>query len=76
MDLEEFEIIGRSNSPVPKSFSPSSALTYLDKEWFTPRSKHARRMDLLGDYAGSELFVIDGMDRSYSSKWSYRKKNH
>lgn len=44
--------------------SPHSALAYFDNEWYLKRSRRARRMDLIGDYAGSEMFVIDGECRS------------
>jgi hypothetical protein len=60
MDLEEFEVIHKTGM-VPNAFSARTALQYLDSQWYVPKSKHARWMDLLGDYAGSELFVMDGM---------------
>jgi hypothetical protein len=60
MDLEEFEIISYADTPVPKLFTASAALDRLDAQWYVPKSKHARWMDLLGDYAGTELFLIDG----------------
>lgn len=37
-----------------------SALAYFDDSWYTKASRQARRMDLIGDYAGNEMFVIDG----------------
>ncbi|CAA7261143.1 unnamed protein product [Cyclocybe aegerita] len=36
------------------------ALSLIDDVWFTDATKVARWMDLLGDYAGVEPFVIDG----------------
>lgn len=32
----------------------------LDAEWYVPKARQSRWMDLKGDYAGDELFVIDG----------------
>ena len=60
MDLEEFEIISFTEARIPKSFTISTALDYFDAQWYVPKTKHARWMDLLGDYAGTELFVMDG----------------
>lgn len=37
-----------------------SALLYIDNKWWGERSRRARRMDLIGDYAGTEPFVLDG----------------
>jgi ATP-dependent RNA helicase DDX60 len=63
MDLEEFDDSGLT-LPVhdtPSSFSAKSSLDHVDREWYANASRRARWMDLLGDYAGSEAFVIDGM---------------
>ena len=30
-------------------------------EWYARTAKTARWMDLVGDYAGDELFIVDGM---------------
>ncbi|GJJ07983.1 hypothetical protein Clacol_002190 [Clathrus columnatus] len=40
--------------------SAKDALKTLDDTWFLPVTSSARWMDLIGDYAGKELFVIDG----------------
>lgn len=32
-------------------------------DWYTAIAKSARWMDIIGDYAGDELFIIDGMPR-------------
>lgn len=37
-----------------------SALAYFDDSWYIKASRRTRRMDLIGDYAGNEMFVIDG----------------
>ncbi|KAJ7608765.1 hypothetical protein FB45DRAFT_1128535 [Roridomyces roridus] len=39
---------------------PAKTLQALDGHWFTPATRRARWMDLLGDYAGTELFIISG----------------
>ncbi|KAI5888019.1 P-loop containing nucleoside triphosphate hydrolase protein [Schizophyllum commune H4-8] len=46
-----------------EKFDPSSAadtLRALDALWYIGATKKARWMDIIGDYAGEELFVIDG----------------
>ncbi|KAJ7238504.1 hypothetical protein B0H12DRAFT_92205 [Mycena haematopus] len=40
--------------------SAQHALDELDQRWFTLATRRARWMDLLGDYAGAELFIISG----------------
>jgi hypothetical protein len=37
-----------------------SALRYIDDRWYTERNRRGRQMDLIGDYAGTEPFVLDG----------------
>lgn len=37
-----------------------SALLYIDDNWYRERNRRGRQMDLIGDYAGAELFVLDG----------------
>ena len=39
---------------------PRSALAAFDALWYITASRRARRMDIIGDYAGNEMFVIDG----------------
>lgn len=55
MDLENFDTVvdlGRKSK-----FSPDFN---IDKDWYIPATRRARWMDLIGDYAGNELFVVDG----------------
>ncbi|KIJ59959.1 hypothetical protein HYDPIDRAFT_161677 [Hydnomerulius pinastri MD-312] len=63
MDLEEFEIdstnLGSEAEDLPKSSSIADALKWTDAIWHAA-SRRARWMDLLGDYAGTEPFIIDG----------------
>jgi hypothetical protein len=40
-----------------------SALRYIDNYWYRERNRRGRQMDLIGDYAGTEPFVLDGNDR-------------
>jgi hypothetical protein len=66
MDLENFENPDEISVPVVSSqhtsaFSAKEALEHIDQAWYTLANKRARWMDLLGDYAGTEPFVIDGM---------------
>lgn len=66
MDLEEFEGLNQILT-VPSSVfnSAHDALDYLDRMWFINATRSARWMDLLGDYAGGEPFIIDGMLNLY-----------
>jgi len=60
MDLEEFETSNQILG-VPSGFeSARDALDYVDQQWFINATRSARWMDLLGDYAGDEPFIIDG----------------
>jgi len=71
MDLEEFDAIDDNLNRLPEStstFSAKSALDHLDKEWYSNASRRARWMDLLGDYAGEETFLIDG---SFCMLWIF-----
>ncbi|KLO14115.1 P-loop containing nucleoside triphosphate hydrolase protein [Schizopora paradoxa] len=45
---------------VAQGLSALKALSVVDHSWYAPFSKKSRWMDLVGDYAGQELFVIDG----------------
>ncbi|EIW61285.1 P-loop containing nucleoside triphosphate hydrolase protein [Trametes versicolor FP-101664 SS1] len=63
MDLDDFDAAveqlpldpGSSNAQ-----SPKDAVRLIDAQWYTPVSRRGRWMDLIGDYAGSEPFVVDG----------------
>jgi len=61
MDLDGFD---RVTSPKTLNFgkgvSVQKALNGFDQGWYIPRTRRGRWMDLLGDYAGNELFLIDG----------------
>lgn len=63
MDLEEFEVdhrrVDTTSNNAASLLSVPDALKWIDAEWHTA-SRRARWMDLLGDYAGIEPFVIDG----------------
>ena len=37
-----------------------SAIRYIDRHWYSERNRRGRQMDLIGDYAGTEPFVLDG----------------
>jgi hypothetical protein len=63
MDLEEFEVERHvsdmtTNDAIGSSSIPK-ALKRINAKWHTA-SRRARWMDLLGDYAGTEPFIIDG----------------
>jgi hypothetical protein len=63
MDLEKFDDIDgleHSLSTETRIFTSEQALDEIDQQWFTLATRRARWMDLLGDYAGAELFLISG----------------
>ena len=39
-----------------------SALRYIDTHWYREWNRRGRQIDLIGDYAGAEPFVLDGSD--------------
>ncbi|KAH7094191.1 P-loop containing nucleoside triphosphate hydrolase protein [Auriculariales sp. MPI-PUGE-AT-0066] len=63
MDLDDFEA-GLADEPGDTrnedQASMQDALRIFDETWFSARSRAARWMDLIGDYAGMECFAIDG----------------
>jgi hypothetical protein len=73
MDLEDFDAIDNDFNQAlntESSFSTTTALDHLDQEWYANASRRARWMDLLGDYAGNEAFVIDGLFSLLTSSWA------
>ncbi|KAG1734957.1 hypothetical protein EDD22DRAFT_852422 [Suillus occidentalis] len=62
MDFEEFEVdIERAieDFKPSESCTVTEALNWIDSTWYAPASRNARWMDEIGDYAGTEPFVID-----------------
>lgn len=62
MDLEDFEndYAGLRQDQSAALLSAAACVEYLDAQWYINASRRARWMDLVGDYAGSEPFVLDG----------------
>lgn len=62
MGLEHFNDVDESpplaNQP-SGTLSAKEALEQIDKAWYIATNRRARMMDLLGDYGGSELFILD-----------------
>jgi len=49
------------DNPTPAKMNAVQALKCIDDRWYkTIAGKKARWMDLIGDYAGNELFILDG----------------
>jgi hypothetical protein len=73
MDLEEFD--DPVDRPGSIDFSGDKkfieGLELLDDRWFLKATRSARWMDLLGDYAGTEPFVIDGRSSSASNLFPF-----
>ncbi|KZV68765.1 P-loop containing nucleoside triphosphate hydrolase protein [Peniophora sp. CONT] len=42
------------------SLSTEAAIRYVDENWYRAIARRGRWMDLIGDYAGSERFILDG----------------
>lgn len=64
-DFDEDDTIPRSpdvstRDDDDKEMTAGDALESLDREWYREVAKRARWMDLVGDYAGSERFILDG----------------
>ena len=73
MDIEFDTLEEEGLGPTKKleDITPGSALALFDRTWYIKASRRARRMDLIGDYAGSEMFVIDGrLDQAFR-RYSY-----
>jgi len=53
---------GSQHNPThEKKMNAFQALKYIDKHWYKEiGGKKARWMDLIGDYAGNERFILDG----------------
>lgn len=65
MDLANFESTDIT-IPTPSDIASSNTtaedvLKYIDSsKWYTSFSRRGRWMDLMGDYAGTEPFIIEG----------------
>ena len=60
MDLDDFQEQGRISDSPFKGCTPHEAVEYMDNVWYSELNRRSRWMDLVGDYAGNELFVLDG----------------
>jgi hypothetical protein len=50
-----------NSAPAHEKMSAVEALKCIDDRWYkTIAGKKARWMDLIGDYAGNERFILDG----------------
>ena len=71
MDLEEFDGLDEMTRDPTWSkttdLDPGSIIEEADEKWYIKASRAARWMDLLGDYAGSEPFIIDGTGHHWHS---------
>lgn len=64
MDLDDFELaiaqLSLDDEPTVSAQSAQNAVDYIDTQWYSPLTRGGRWMDLIGDYAGSEPFIVDG----------------
>ncbi|KAI9000928.1 P-loop containing nucleoside triphosphate hydrolase protein [Trametes punicea] len=66
MDLDEFDApieqlqLSHDIETTLNAQSSKDAVAYIDAQWYTLVNRRGRWMDLIGDYAGSEPFVVDG----------------
>ena len=52
---------GQDNPTYEEKMDSIGALKSIDDRWYkTVAGKKARWMDLIGDYAGNERFILDG----------------
>jgi hypothetical protein len=53
----------RDNAAHEEKMNAVEALKFIDDQWYkTIAGRKARWMDLIGDYAGNERFILDGND--------------
>lgn len=62
MDFDDFDDEPQNFTQTLENSIDGAAetLRMFDTRWYTARVRASRRMDLLGDYAGNEFFLIDG----------------
>lgn len=62
-DDSALETVGGSQENVDnEKMNAVEALKCIDDQWYrTVAGKKARWMDLIGDYAGNERFILDGI---------------
>ncbi|EJF64914.1 P-loop containing nucleoside triphosphate hydrolase protein [Dichomitus squalens LYAD-421 SS1] len=64
MDLDDFDAaiaqLPLKEEPTLSTQSAKAAVNYLDSQWYSLVNRRGRWMDLIGDYAGSEPFIVDG----------------
>ncbi|KAH9175040.1 P-loop containing nucleoside triphosphate hydrolase protein [Lactarius sanguifluus] len=59
IDVSALAALGSGDAPV--GMNAVQALKYIDDKWYKKiTGKKARWMDLIGDYAGNERFILDG----------------
>jgi len=63
LDLDGFDVLAvvdnHSDTAATRFKDAQSALRHID-DWYRERNRRGRQMDLIGDYAGTEPFVLDG----------------
>lgn len=64
MDLDDFDLavaqLSLDDEPQVSARNARTAVDQIDTQWYSPLNRGGRWMDLIGDYAGSEPFVVDG----------------
>jgi len=67
LDLDGFAVlpvVDNHDTTIFEDAHWQSALRHIDN-WYTERNRRGRQMDLIGDYAGTEPFVLDGNDHPF-----------
>ena len=74
LDLDGFDVgsnvvddLSVWNNIATTGLDAQSALHYIDDHWYRDRNRRGRQMDLIGDYAGTEPFVLDGNEHPPSA---------
>ena len=62
MDLDDFSQLGLQEADARlEGKTARQAVAFLDDVWYSETNRRGRWMDLIGDYGGNELFVVDGL---------------
>jgi ATP-dependent RNA helicase DDX60 len=60
MDLDTDDGPRKPLMKISNNLSAFEALDHINENWFAEVSRKSRWMDLIGDFAGNERFIVDG----------------
>ncbi|PIL37234.1 hypothetical protein GSI_00927 [Ganoderma sinense ZZ0214-1] len=80
MDLDDFDLaiaqLSLDDESSESAQSAKNALNHIDAQWYSPLTRGGRWMDLIGDYAGSEPFIVDGTSIPLDICWLLTHDSH